>query len=279
MRLRLVATIVTLLLIMVGVAMISPLFFTQSKGDAKQIVMLTFSVLESDDVVEWSKNLSLILNRYNMPATVFVVGKLAEQHPETVLYYSDNVDIGSQTYGNTNLTSIPDYSLKLEEVQKGKAAVDKAGHLSSKIFRAPYRATDEDIYSLLSRSGILADFSYENQYNVYVDGQFVKFDAIVFEGHDHLPDFFMERGRTSEPLIIDFDNTYLPSEIEAFLSKLKTGDFEFVNASELVGFTLTSRGGLIAKLSEVPSMRSQADLKTCIICACPHCNTMRGDQS
>ena len=239
MKLRHVAAIITVLIIIVGLVMISPLFLRQ---EAKQKVMLTFGILESDDVVEWSKNLSSILNAYNMPATVFVVGKLAEQHPEAILYFGDKVDIGSQTYGNSDLTSIPDYSLKLEEVEKGKLAVDIAGHLSSKIFRAPYGATDQDIYSLLSRSGILADFSYKNQYNVYENGQFVKFDAIVFEGRDHPPDFFIGRGTTSEPLIIDFDNTYPTSNIESYLSKLKTGDFEFVNASELVGITLTIRG-------------------------------------
>jgi hypothetical protein len=222
--------------------MISPLFITPSKVDAKQIVMVTFSIQESDDIVGWSKDLSSILNTYNMPATVFVVGKLAEQHPEAVLCFGDSVDIGSQTYGNTNLTSIPDYSLKLEEVEKGKLAVDIAGHLASKSFRAPYGATDQDIYSLLSRSGILADFSYKNQYNVYKNGQFIKFDAIVLEGRDHPPDFYIGQGATSgPPLIINFDNTYSTSEIESYLSRLKTGDFEFVNASELVGFTLTNR--------------------------------------
>jgi peptidoglycan/xylan/chitin deacetylase (PgdA/CDA1 family) len=242
LKLRLAATISTLLVMVVGLAMISPLFFPHGEVKAKQIVMITFSVQESDDVVEWTKDLSSILNDYKMPATVFVVGKLAEQHPEVVFYYGNDVDVGSQTYDNTNLTSIPDYSLKLEEVAKGKAAVDMAGHISSSIFRAPYGATDQDIYSLLSRSGIVADFSYKDQYNVYKNGQFVKFDAIVFDGHDHPPDFFIGQDVTSEPLIINFDNTYSTSEVESFLVRLKTGDFEFVNASELVGINLTSRG-------------------------------------
>jgi len=47
--------------------------------------------------------------------------------------------------------------------------------------------------------------------------------------------------RTLQPLIVDFDNTYSTSTIESFLSRLKMGDLEFVNASELVGLALTQR--------------------------------------
>ena len=241
MKVKLVAAIITVLIIIVGFIMISPLILRPGNVEAKQKVMLSFSVLQSDDAVEWCKNLSSILNAYDMSATVFVVGRVAEQYPQTVLSFSDKVDIGSETYSYSNLTSISDYSIKLEEVRKGKAAVDNAGHLDSRIFRAPYGATDQDIYSLLSRSGILADFSYKNQYNVYQNGQFIRFDATVFEGRDHSPDFLLTVNRTLQPLIVDFDNTYSTSTIESFLSRLKTSDLEFVNASELVGLALTQR--------------------------------------
>ena len=239
-----------MLIIIVGFIMISPLILGPGNVEAKQKVMLSFSVLQSDDAVGWCENLSSILNTYDMSATVFVVGRVAEQYPQTVLSFSDKVDIGSSTYSYSNLTSISDYSMKLEEVQKGKAAVDNAGHLDSRVFRAPYRATDQDIYSLLSRSGILADFSYKNQYNVYQNGQFIKFNASVVEGPDS---FSFELNRTSQPLIVDFDNTCSTSTIESFLARLKMGDLEFVNASELVGLTLTQRS-LDMTHTEVPEV-------------------------
>jgi peptidoglycan/xylan/chitin deacetylase (PgdA/CDA1 family) len=239
MKLKLAATIATVIVIIVGFAMISPLFFRQDKVDKR--VMLSFSISEPDNAAEWCRNLSSILKTHNIPATVFIVGKIAEQYPQTVTCFSDKVDIGSQTYDNLNLTGISDYSVKLQEVKKGKTAVDKAGHVYSRVFRAPYGATDQDIYSLLSRSGISADFSYKSQYNVYQNGQFIKFNAAVFDGKHYSPEFFLTRAKTSQPLIIEFDNTYSTSDIEVFLSKLITGDFEFVNASKLVGLTLTSR--------------------------------------
>ena len=65
---------------------------------------------------------------------VFFVGKVAEQNPEAVTCFGNRVDIGSQTYDYVNLTTINDYSLKLQEVEQGKFAVDTAGHLNSSVF-------------------------------------------------------------------------------------------------------------------------------------------------
>jgi peptidoglycan/xylan/chitin deacetylase (PgdA/CDA1 family) len=243
MKLKHVAIIMTALVIVAGFAMISPLFLRIGNNESKQKVMLSFSVSESADVIDWCQNLSSLLDKYNMGASVFIVGKVAEQYPQVVSYFSDKVDIGSQTYSNLSLTGIPDYLLKLQEVKEGKMAVDLAGSLYSRIFRAPFGATDQNIYSLLSRSGILADFSYENQYNVYQDGQFVKYDAITYMARDYSPDFFLSLSKTTEPVIIVFDNSYPISDIEVLISMLQKADVEFVNASEFTGLTLTIRGG------------------------------------
>jgi peptidoglycan/xylan/chitin deacetylase (PgdA/CDA1 family) len=245
LKLKYVSAIITVLVIVIGLAMISPLYLRPSQVQTQQRVMLTFNVLESSNAVDWCKGLSSTLSTYNLPATVFIVGKIAEEYPQTVLSFDNSVDIGSETYNYTNLTTIHDYTLKLEEVKEGKLAVDNAGHLDSKVFRAPYGATDLDIYSLLSRSGILADFSYKNQYNVYLNGQFIRFDATTYEGQDYPPSYFLTPNKTSLPLIIDFNNTYSISNIASYLSKLKTGDFDFVNGSELVGMALTTRGSLV----------------------------------
>lgn len=239
MKLRLAATIATVIVMTIGFAMISPLFFAPTKVEAKQRVMLSFSVSKSENAVDWCENISSILTTYNMPAAVFITGKIAEQNPQTVTCFGSNIDIGSQTYNNLDLTAIPDYTQKLWEVQQGKNSVDNAGNYNSTIFRAPNGATDQDIYSLLSRSGIAADFSYRNQYNVYENGQFVKVNATVYDANDHSPEYLLSRPITVEPLLIEFDNTWLTPQIDSFLAKLSSGPFEFVNASELVELALT----------------------------------------
>jgi hypothetical protein len=47
--------------------------------------------------------------------------------------------------------------------------------------------------------------------------------------------------KTSQPVIIDFDNGYSTEIISELVGKLKTGQFDFVNASELTGINLTER--------------------------------------
>jgi peptidoglycan/xylan/chitin deacetylase (PgdA/CDA1 family) len=229
------------LVIVAGFAMITPLFIRPEKAEPRQKVLLTFSVVDSPDAVAWCQNLASILYDHRIGAAVFFVGKLAEQYPQAIWDFNDKVDIGSQTYSGTDLTTISDYSVKLQEVQEGKMAVDDAGGLGSKLFRAPFGKTDQDVYSLLSRSGILADFSYKNQYHVYIDGKFLTFDLNIYQGRDYSPGYFSTLPMTVEPFIIDFDNSYSISSINAFFSGLDIDQFEFINASQLVGFSLTSR--------------------------------------
>lgn len=241
MNLKLAAIIMTSLIIVAGLAMISPMFLQSPETNPKQRMMFSFSVSQNANAVEWCKSLSSLLNVYKIGAGVFIAGNIAEQHPECVSCFSEEVDIGSQTYSNIDLTSVADYSLKLKEVEEGKKAVDKAGNLYSKAFRAPFGVTDQDIYSLLSRSGIMADFSYKNQYNVYQDGQFVKYVAELYKGRDYSPDFFLTQPDTNLPLIIFFDNTDSTTLIDEYLSTIKKSNFEFVNPSDLAGFSLTTR--------------------------------------
>ncbi len=218
------------------------MFFRTADAEAKQQIMLSFSVSESSGSVDWCRNLSSILKTYDIGATVFFVGKVAEQHPECVSYFSSKVDIGSQTFSNSNLTSISDYALQLEEVKKGKQAVDTAGNLYSRVFRAPSKATDQNIYSLLSRNDILADFSYDHQYNVYSGNQFVKFNATVYDGATCSPNSILALKKSPQPIIVHFDSKYSTELIANFISTLKTGQLNFVNASEVTGLNLTVRG-------------------------------------
>jgi len=242
LRLKHAAALATAVIIVIGFVMISPIFFYgQNQADARQKVMLCFSVMEPNGSAEWCRSLSLILNKYDLAATVFIAGKVAEQYPQTVTCFNERIDIGSQTFSGVNLTSILDYSLRLQEIQKGKSAVENAGHICSKVFRAPYGDTDEDIYSLLYRSNITADFSYENQYNVYHIDKFIKIESQTYESTYYSPEFFNSLSEEAVPIIITFEETCSTSSIDYFLSTLEKTKFDFVNASELTGYELTIR--------------------------------------
>lgn len=240
MKMVQVGAISTGTVIILGIAMVIPAFMQPTQH---LLVLLSFNILDDENTPQWCKELSSFLTKQNVKATVFVTGKVAEENPECVSVFSNNVDIGSQTYDYVDLTLINDYSEQLEEIKNGKDAVDKAGNLDSKLFKAPFGATDENIYSLLSTSGILADFSYQNQYNKYYNDKFIKFDSTAYEGLQKSTDYYQSLKPEQGPIIINFDNQIPVEKIDRFVSDLKSSHIRFVSASDLTGVDLTVKKG------------------------------------
>lgn len=246
-------------IVVLGVVMIAPAFTQHQRIDNRGLIMISFDIsfAGDEDASTWCKDLVSMLARHNNPkATVFVTGKIAEANPECVTSFSsnnNNFDVGSQTYSYADLVSLNDYTKALDEIQKGKHSVDKAGHIDSKLFRAPYGQTNQDIYSLLARSDITADFSYVNHYNTY-EGQgsgFIKHDLKVLPAaNDGLQlfslisydnNFVSQASQDRVPLEIIFDNSMRIDEIDKFLSEISAdGKIRFVNASDIVGTDLTA---------------------------------------
>lgn len=228
------------IVIILGIVMVIPYFMQPVRP---QVVLLSFSIVNDSNLPQWCNDLASVLKNYNIKASVFVTGKLAQQYPECVSSFPNNVDVGSQTYDYVNLASIHDYTVQLEEIKDGKRSVDYAGNIDSKLFKAPYGSTDKNIYSLLNRAGIVADFSYDSQYNKFYNGKFIKFNTTSYDGSSHSADFFRNLPLTNDPIIINFDSSTSIQEIDDFISKLKSPHINFVNTSEITGFNLTTRNG------------------------------------
>lgn len=238
MKIVRVGAIITGIVIAMGIVLILPEFLRPSPT---QPILLSFNIINEQNLPNWCHDLSSVLAKNNVKAAVFVIGKVAERHPDCVTGFPQDVDIGSESYDYISIPSIADYSTQLEEVKNGKAAVDKAGNIDSKLFRAPYGATDANIYSLLNRSNLLADFSYNEQYNKYYDGKFLKFDLVTYNGTKYYTSFFRHIP-ADEPVLINFDNSTPISKIEEFISEFKSENFRFVSATELTSLDLTVRG-------------------------------------
>lgn len=244
MKLVYMGAAATAVLLAVGILLVAPAF-TDSKHQVPRLsIMLSFNILDATNQPDWCTSLSEILRKHNIKATVFVSGKVADRFPGCVSTFAENdkVDLGSLTYSYVSLPSIADYSVQLEEVRTGKEAVDEAGGINSRIFRAPYGDTDDNIYSLLSRSDILADFSYEHQYNKYHNGEFLRFDLNAYDGSSYNSQFFLNMQESDVPIIINFDNYTAIQDIDEYISDLKSGRNKLLNASELTGLDLTIRG-------------------------------------
>ena len=240
MKIIQVGAISTGTVIILGLAMVVPAFMQPAHP---LLVLLSFNIVDDENTSQWCNDLSSVLEKHNVKAVVFITGKVAQENPECVSGFSSDIDIGSQTYDYVDLTSINDYAKQLEEIKEGKTVVDKVGNLDSKLFKAPFGATDENIYSLLSRSGILADFSYQNQYNKYYDGKFIKFDLTTQDGLGKSPDYYQNLKPDQGPIIINFDNHTPIDKIDRFVSELKSSHVRFVSASDLTGIDLTINKG------------------------------------
>lgn len=227
------------MVVILSIVLVVPAF-TQKPLNAYQQVMLSFSIADGANLPQWCSDLSSVLEKHQARAAVFVSGSVADAHPDCVSAFSGSpfIDIGSQTYSYANLTAI-DYGAALDEVWDGKVAVDEAGGIDSKMFRAPYGSTDENVYSLLYRSSILADFSYSGQYNKYDAGQFVKFNIASYDWPDVPEKFDVAAG---VPAAINFDNHDSAADIEATIAKLLSDpQVKLVNASDLTKTELTVR--------------------------------------
>lgn len=244
MKLVHLSAISTGTVIAIGVVLVAPAFFQVPKSPSVTPVMLAFDVLDSGNAAAlsgWCNDLSAFLQAQKLRATVFVSGKTAEAAPDCVVF-SPGIDVGSRTYSYVDLTRVEDYTKALEEVKAGKQAVDRAANVDSKLFRAAGGLTDADIYSILNRAGIVADFSYGDHYNVYESGLYVKHDAETLPG---LQASAKEFKHTAVPVIIHFDSAARVGQIEAIVAKLRSdldSRFKFVNASDLAGSDLTIRG-------------------------------------
>jgi peptidoglycan/xylan/chitin deacetylase (PgdA/CDA1 family) len=233
--------VATAFVVILGVSIALPPFFQPAHGTN---ALLAFNIVSADNMPHWCIELSQLLEKNNVRATVFFPGRLAEDYPECLKSFDMTVvDIGSSTYNYTDLSSQMDYTRLLEEVRKGKEAIDNVGGIDSKSFKAPYGRTDENIYSLLSSSGILADFSYQDRYHKYYQGQFIRFDANVYDTttRSDFKSFLDTHANAEKPIQINIDNTISLSEISSIIDSLHDKRVTFVNGSTLTGLELTLR--------------------------------------
>ena len=234
MKIAHVGMISTTIVIILGVGIVIHPYLPTPKP---VVTLLFFNIDDSKNLPQWCYDLSDTLYKQKVQATIFITGEIAQQYPTCVRKLAQENDIGSSTFDYENLTG-EDYSAQLEEVKSGKDAVDSAGQIDSQLFKAPYGITDGNIYSVLNRSGIVADFSYDKQYNKYYQGQYLRFDDSVYDGNKHTVDYFRNL-ESQDPIVIDFDNATPVKKIEEFVSEIKSKHLVFITASKMTGLDLT----------------------------------------
>ncbi len=236
MKLVHIGIISTSLVIIAGISLVAPALIIPNMP-VTHTILLSFEIKNTDNLPEWCNDLAARVKKEDLKGVIFIPGEIAREFPECVNLFGKNFDIGSSTIRYTSLESQLDYQNQLDVIKNGKYLLDKAGNLDSKIFKAPYGYTDQNIYSLLTKSGIIADFSYDKQYNYYQNGQFIKYNL-----QEISKDSKIDNADKTTPLLINFDNTDSIESIFESIDLIKKQNVVFKSPSEVVGNQLTVRG-------------------------------------
>ena len=233
----------TAIVIVIGVLYAAPPYIKWVESSQRvPAVMLSFSITNDQNMPEWCQNLAELLNKNQLNAVVFFPGKIAEKYPGCVESFHRGIDIGSSTYSFMQLSAERDYLVQLEDVRKGKAVLDSVAHVDSRSFKAPFGYTDDNIYSLLSRNNITADFSKDGSYNKYDNEIFVYHDMITINLNDVSNEQIATQieMKPSSPVQITADNSVPLEKISLLVNEiLQKHNAKFVNASEVTGTSLT----------------------------------------
>ena len=236
MKLVHLGAISTSIVLILGMAMVIPAFIFPTTAESDKLkVLVQIEILEGGDLNSWCTELNKKLNQEQIKSVVFLTGKIAQSHPECVINVN-GVDVGSQGYRYHDITHMSDYLQQLSEIQKGKQIIDNVGGFKSKIYKAPYGSTDDNIYSLLSRSEIEADFSQEQQYNLFINGQFLKFELQTLETPDEI-----NSEEDYEIVSFSFTNQDSVESIFQTIDEIKHYNIQFVNPSDLANKPLMMR--------------------------------------
>jgi len=234
---KITGAIITVFIVIVGVLLLYPTF--KQGPIARDQVLLTFNIINSTNLPIWCNDLSKYLQDNKIHSTVFITGIMADNYPECVTSFSKSNDIGSMTYSYNNLAPASNYTDQLSQIQQGKTAVDKQGNLNSTIFRAPHGQVDQNIYSLLTRSHILADFSYNEHFNIYTNGLSGK----IFYRYPMTSIGNISYSKLSDrdpkiPLMVNIYNYDSIKKVQEFINTTSKNPHQFVTASELIRNTV-----------------------------------------
>lgn len=231
--------IATVVFIAIGIVLILPPYVKGAESKTPS-VLLSFSINGNQNTPQWCQGIAELLNKNQLKGIVFFSGKAAEQYPDCVKAFNDEVDIGSSTYSFTKLSAERDYLDQLEDVRKGKAAVDSVAGVDSKSFQAPYDYTDDNVHSLLSRNNITADFSGNGSYNKYDGVNFILHPLKTFD----LDEFSISEiesqiaSKAFDHVRIRADSSVPVEKVATLIDAIKN-EAIFVNASEVAEMELT----------------------------------------
>jgi len=185
-------------------------------------IALTFD--DGPHPVKTPKILAL-LEKHGVRATFFIVGSLAEYHPEIVKKEAElGHELANHSYTHPRLSKLTEAEIK-SEIERADAAIKKASGVTPRLFRPPEGAYSKDIVSIaasLGKETVIWTVDTMDWARSPCDKIVENVKANVTFGSIIL---FHDCTR---------DGTFTLEALEVLLPYLKSQGYEFVTVSELI---------------------------------------------
>lgn len=170
---------------------------------------------------EYTPRLLKILKQAGVHATFFVVGMMAEQHPDLVrAEVADGHEIGTHTYSHQDLRKLRPDQVK-QEIMQGGAAVKRITGKTPNILRPPYGFYDKyDVHCTNALGYTLVLWSLHSG-----DSQGLKPDRIYER---------VRRAQNGDIILMHDGFGYTPRALPTVLQILKNRGFRFVTVEEML---------------------------------------------
>jgi peptidoglycan/xylan/chitin deacetylase (PgdA/CDA1 family)/spore germination protein YaaH len=114
---------------------------TSDNTNSNKLIALTFD----DGPSDYTNKLLDILNKYNVKATFFVIGKKIDSNQQILKQaLAQGCEVLSHTWSHADLTTLPYESIK-QEIQKTKDTLYKTLDVTPKMFRPPFGEVNDNV--------------------------------------------------------------------------------------------------------------------------------------
>ncbi|MGC4251414.1 MAG: glycosyltransferase [Sphingobium sp.] len=219
-------------------ALPTPYQVRRTGGQQAKMLALTFD--DGPDAT-WTPKILSILERTHTPATFFVIGENALEHPALLRrIVADGSEIGNHTYAHPNLATWPEEGTRLQ-LNATQRLVQAYTGRSMKLFRAPYFGDAEPTTADELGPALAAQKAGYTEVGLHVDPndwQRPGTDAIVKQVLDQVHSATPDR---SENIILLHDGGGERSQTVAALPRiiaaLRAEGYSFVPVSRLAGLS------------------------------------------
>ncbi len=164
-------------------------------GCARAAAIVTADV---EDKFETGDTIALACHKENVRGSFFLVGKLAPDYPEVVAALAENGEIGTHSMQHGSFKE-RGYKEQLQELEEGKAGLEKIGITDVMGFRPPMEEYDYDTIHAVAHADlkfIYGNLDYDRAFPIVrdIDGKYIyQFARIVADDYN----LVFERGVTS----------------------------------------------------------------------------------